>query len=52
MNQGHSQSISFVSADVNLMVGNVTQDKNETLMSVTLRIKTQQDITHLKKNLP
>ena len=52
MNQGHSQSISLVSADVNLMVGNVTQDKNETLMSVTLRIKTQQDITHLKKNLP
>ena len=41
MNQEHSQSISHVSADVSLMVGNVTQDKNETLMSVTLRIKTQ-----------
>ena len=27
MNQCHSHSISHVSADANLMVGNVTQDK-------------------------
>ena len=32
MNQRHSQKISHVSVDVSLMVGNVTRDKNRTLI--------------------
>ena len=35
MNQGHSQSISYVSIDVNLMVENVIQCKNGILIYVS-----------------
>ena len=35
MNQGHSQNISYVSIDVNLMVENVIQCKNGTLIYVS-----------------
>lgn len=38
MSQRNSQN---VSVDVNLMVGNVTQDKNVTIISVSVSVKTQ-----------
>ena len=39
MNQRHSQNTSHVSVDVNLMVGNVTRDKNGALASVSVSVK-------------
>ena len=41
MNKGHSQNISSVIEHVNLMVGNVTQDKIETMVSVSMNAKNQ-----------
>ena len=41
MNQGHSQNMSHVSVDVNLMVASVTQDKNGTMISVSASVKNQ-----------
>ena len=38
MSQRNSQN---VSVDVNLMVGNVTQDKNVTIISVSVSVKNQ-----------
>ena len=35
MNQGHSQNKSHLSIDVSSMVENVTQHKNETMISVS-----------------
>lgn len=39
MNQRPSQNVSHVSVDVHLMVEDVTQDKNGTMMSVILSVK-------------
>ena len=36
MNQRHSQNTSYVSVDVNLVVGNVTWNKNGTVISVSM----------------
>ena len=41
MNQRHSQNISHVSEDVNLMVENVTRDKNGTMITVSESVKSQ-----------
>ena len=34
MNQGHSEDISHMSVDMNMMSGNVTQGENGTMISV------------------
>ena len=39
MNQRHLQNISHVSVDVSLIVENVTQSKNETIISVNVSVK-------------
>ena len=36
MNQRHSQNTSHVSVDVNLVVGNVTRDRNGTVIIVSM----------------
>ena len=41
MNQAHSEDISHVSLDMNLIVGNVTQGKNGTMISVAVIMKNQ-----------
>ena len=41
MNKRHSQKISQVSIHVNLMEGNVTRDKNGTMISVCVSAKIQ-----------
>ena len=41
MNKRHSQNISHTSVDVNLMVENVTQGKNRTMISVSVSVKNQ-----------
>lgn len=41
MNQRHLQNISHLSVDVNLMVGNVTQGRNGTMVNVRSRKKKQ-----------
>ena len=49
MNQRNSQNISHESRDVNLVVGNLTQNKNETMININVSIKNQQHIVHMKK---
>lgn len=39
MNKGHSKNISHVSVNKNLMIGNVTKDKNERIISVSGSVK-------------
>ena len=41
--------IAKVSLDVNLMVGNVTRGKNGTMITVSVSVKNQQNITCVKK---
>ena len=48
MNQGHSQNKSHLSIDVSSMVENVTQHKNETMISVSESVNYQQNIVHVK----
>ena len=53
MNQRHSQNISHVSVDVDLMVGNVTQDKKGRTVSVSIIAGFyQQNIAHAKRIMP
>lgn len=49
MNQRHSQNSSHESIDVNLVAGNQTQNKNGTMITVSVSIKNQQHIVHVKK---
>ena len=49
MNQGHSQNIYYVSVDVNLLVENVTRDKNGAMISVSVNVKTQENLAHVKR---
>ena len=44
--------ISQVSVDVNLMIGNVTRGKNGTIITVSVTVKNQQHIAHVKKIIP
>ena len=39
MNKGHSKNISHVSVNKNLMIGNVTKDKNERIIRVSGSVK-------------
>ena len=41
MNQRYSQNISYVRVDLSFMVGNVTTDKNGTMISVSMSVKNQ-----------
>ena len=41
LNQRHSENISHVIADVDLMVENVTWDKNGMMISVSVSVKNQ-----------
>ena len=41
MNQRHRQNISHVSVDVNVIVGNVTGDKNGTMINANVNVKNQ-----------
>ena len=52
MDQRLTQNIFHVSADVSLMVGNVTQFKNRTMTSVRMSVKKKQNIVHLKIIMP
>ena len=52
MNERHLQSISHVSVDVNLMVENVTQNKNGIMVSVSASVRKVEDIVCLKKIKP
>ena len=49
MNQGHSQNIYYVSVDVNLLVENVTRDKNGAMISVSVNLKNQDNLAHVKR---
>lgn len=41
MNQRHSQNITRASEDVNLIVGNVANDKEWTMKSANMSVKSQ-----------
>ena len=49
MNQRHLQNVFYVSVDVNLMVGNVNRDKNETMINVNVSVKNQKHIARVKR---
>ena len=51
MNQRNSYNISRLSVDVNFMIGNVTGDKNGTMISVGVSVKNQENIAHIKKTM-
>lgn len=49
MGQRLSQIISHVTVDINLMGENVTPEKTETMVYVSLSVKYQQKIVHMEK---
>ena len=49
MGQRLSQIISHVTVDINLMGENVTPEKTETMVYVSLSVKYQQKIAHMEK---
>ena len=51
MNQRNSQDISHVSVYVNLMVENVTRDKNGAMIGANMSVKNQQHILHVKRTI-
>lgn len=51
MSQWHLQNMFHESVDVIWMIKNVTRDKNETMINVSVSIKQQQDIARVKKTM-
>ena len=48
----YSQNISHACVDVRSVVEHITQDKNETMVSVSATLKYMEDIVRVKKILP
>ena len=48
MNQGDKQNLSYVIVDLNMIKGIVIQYKNETMISFSVSLRSQWNITHAK----